>query len=105
MCVRGTASGLLDSRTIADGLGQFSELSLEPPAQRAEPDKRGVEPGKQLEVKVTLTNVRALVSEHNAKLLLVPGLVAGGQQDDRTDGQGRGDLSAGAQRKPWWNVR
>ena len=88
MRVRGAASRLLDSSTIADGFGQVSEFFLEPPAQWADPEKSGVEAGEELKVKVTLTNMRTFVSEHDANLLFVPGIVIGGQQDGRTDGQG-----------------
>ena len=63
--IRGAAGSLLQSGAIADGFGQVGECSLEPPAERAEPDQRRIKRSKQLQVEIALSNVRALMGEHN----------------------------------------
>ena len=73
LCVGRTAGSLLETGTVADGLGQIRKLVLEPPTQRAEPEERRVEAGEELQVEVALANVGALVGEDDTEFLSVPG--------------------------------
>ena len=62
LSVSRTAGSLLQSRAIADGLGQIGEFAFEPPSQRTKPEESGIDARKRLQIKVALPNVRAFVS-------------------------------------------
>src|ERR1022692_5092264 len=91
--IRDTACGLLQGCAVADGLAQFGELSLEPPAERAEPEQRGINPREHLQVEVTLPDMRAFVRKNYAQLLRVPLVIVRGENDAGSDGdRGRNKL-------------
>jgi hypothetical protein len=81
LSVGGSACGLFKARAVADGFAQFGKFAFEPPSQGAEPEKRGVDACQKLQIKVALADVRALVSQNNAQLFLIPCGVVGGQHD------------------------
>ena len=78
LSVGGAAGGLFKAGAVADGLAQFREFAFEPPSQWAEPEQGGVEAGEQLQIEVALADVRALVRQNHAHLLLIPIGVIGG---------------------------
>ena len=52
---------------VADGFTEVREFAFEPPAERAEPEERGIEPCKKLKVEIALANVGALVGENDTE--------------------------------------
>jgi hypothetical protein len=105
LSIRGGASSLVQSGVVANRLSQVAELALEPPSQRAEPEKSCIEGGKKLKVEVALADVRTLVGEHDAELFGIPLGKVGGQQHGRAYGYRRGNSSARTEMQPWETTR
>ena len=94
------ASGLFEPGAVADGFSQIRKLVLEPPSERAEPEERGVEARKQLQIEVALTDMGSLVRKDNAELFGIPGFVVRRKYDRRSDGDWGRDGRAEQSRRP-----
>ena len=88
LSVRGAAGGLFKAGAVADCFAQFTEFTFQPPSKRAEPEKRCIKPGEQLQIEVALANVRALVRQNHPQLLLTPLRVIGGKNNAGADVHG-----------------
>jgi hypothetical protein len=94
--IRSAVGSLFKACAVADCLSQIREFAFEPPSQRAWPECCGIDGRKKLKVEIALANMRALVRQHDAQLLVVPGRVIHRQHNRGTDRDGRPNLRAAA---------
>src|ERR1700734_713759 len=89
-------SGRFKAGSVTDCLAQFTQLALQPPSQWAEPDHRGIQSSKHLEIEIALLNMCGLMRQNHAKFFFVPFRVIVRQQDSRADVYWRSNLTAPA---------
>jgi hypothetical protein len=61
-----------DSCTITYCLSEVGKFLLQPPCRGAKPKKRGVKAGEQLQIEVSLNNMRLLVRQNHAQFNGIP---------------------------------
>ena len=70
--VRSAAGSLFKAGAVADSFAQFVEFAFQPPSQWAEPENACVNSRQQLQIEISLANMRALMGQNNAQFLFVP---------------------------------